>query len=398
MAHKIGKDKIMKKVDNTNSTIAVWIALVLFVLTSSVFAQPPDNAALLYYQAFLLYEKPDETMSKILTDFHDGKIGANEVIEQHIEKNRRVIDFIVTAAKTRNCDWGYDYSQGVDMVMPNLAQLRRASYLIEAEARLLGEKGDCKTALDRCLDMHKMGLHAADRTIIGYLVAIAISARANTTIPGILKDTPAEPATLKWLRNELFVLSSKQVSAQPALQMEQEVALESATLEGLEQLGRCLMLDPNEMEQLRGFDEDLIEQNRDYYTNYMASAQAALSASETYEQIYTKLKKLDERLRDVAEEPGSVMAAALAPAVWRIYAQDIRAKTYSNAIRTAIDVYIIKAETGQLPDALPAGLPKDLFSGKDFEYEKKDAGFVLRCQARDLLKDVVHEYEFKVSD
>ena len=158
------------------------------------------------------------------------------------------------------------------------------------------------------------------------------------------------------------------------------------------------MLDPNEMERLRGFDEDLIEQNRDYYINYMASAQAAWSASETYEQIYTKLKKLDEQLRGVAEEPGSAMAAALAPAVWKIYAQDIRAKTYSNAIRTAIDVYIIKAETGELPDALPAGLPKDLFSGKDFEYEKKDAGFVLRCQARDLLKDVVQEYEFKVSD
>lgn len=388
----------MKIVANNNSTIGISIALVLFVLSSSVLAQPPDNAALSYYQAFLLYEKPDETMSKMLADFRDGKIVANEIIEQHIEKNRRVIDFIVTAADTPNCDWGYDYSQGFDMVMPNLAQLRQVTFLIEAEARLLSEQGDCKMALDRCLSMHKMALHAADRTIIGYLVALAISQRANTTIPAILKGTPAEPATLRWLRNELFVLSGKQVSAQPALQMEQEVALQSATLEGLEQLGRWLMLDPNEMERLRGLDEDLIEQNRDYYTNYMVSAQAALSASETYEQIYTKLKKLDEQLRAVAEEPGSTMAAALAPAVWKIYGQGIRAKTHSNAVRTAIDIYIIKAETGQLPDALPAGLPKDLFSGKDFEYEKKDAGFVLRCQARDLLKDVVHEYEFEVSD
>lgn len=388
----------MKTVSNDNSIMVISAALILFLATSAAVAQPPDNAALLYYQAFLLYEKPDETMSKMLEDFHSGKIGANEVIQQHIEKNRRVIDFIVTAADTANCDWGYDYSQGFDLVMPNLAQLRRMSYLIEAEAKLLGEQGDYRTALERCLSMHKMALHAADRTIIGYLVAIAIGARANTAIPAILKNTPPEPATLKWLRNELFVLSSKQVSAQPALQMEQEVALASATLEGLEQLGRCLMLDPNEMERLRGLDQGLIEQNRDYYTNYMASALAALSGSETYEQIYTKLKKLDEQLKAVAEEPGSAMAAALAPGVWRIYAQDIRAKTHSNAIRTGVDIYIIKAETGRLPDALPAGLPKDLFSGKDFEYEKKDAGFVLRCQARDLLKDVVHEYEFKVSE
>jgi hypothetical protein len=41
-------------------------------------------------------------------------------------------------------------------------------------------------------------------------------------------------------------------------------------------------------------------------------------------------------------------------------------------------------------------LPKDLFSGEDFEYEKKDDGFVLRCRAKDLGKDKIHEYEFKL--
>jgi len=64
---------------------------------------------------------------------------------------------------------------------------------------------------------------------------------------------------------------------------------------------------------------------------------------------------------------------------------------------TAVDIYIINAKTGKLPDAIPASLPKDMFSGKDFEYEKTADGFILRCQGRDLLKDEVHEYEFKVA-
>jgi len=50
----------------------------------------------------------------------------------------------------------------------------------------------------------------------------------------------------------------------------------------------------------------------------------------------------------------------------------------------------------QLPDELPADLPKDLFGGKDFEYERTKDGFVLRCQGKDLSKDKIYEYEFKV--
>ena len=57
---------------------------------------------------------------------------------------------------------------------------------------------------------------------------------------------------------------------------------------------------------------------------------------------------------------------------------------------------MIRARTGKLPDSLPAGLPKDLFSGKDFIYEKTEEGVILRCQGKDMEIDEIHEYEFKV--
>ena len=59
---------------------------------------------------------------------------------------------------------------------------------------------------------------------------------------------------------------------------------------------------------------------------------------------------------------------------------------------------MIKAKTGKLPDELPAGLPKDLFSDRDFEYIKTADGFILRCQGKDLGKDEIYEYEFKVKN
>jgi len=49
-----------------------------------------------------------------------------------------------------------------------------------------------------------------------------------------------------------------------------------------------------------------------------------------------------------------------------------------------------------MTDEIPADSPKDLFSGKDFEYEKTKDGFVFRCRGKDLFKDEIHEYEFKV--
>jgi len=44
----------------------------------------------------------------------------------------------------------------------------------------------------------------------------------------------------------------------------------------------------------------------------------------------------------------------------------------------------------------PEGLPKDLFSGKDFRYEKTADGFTLRCRGKDLDKNETYQYEFKV--
>ena len=82
--------------------------------------------------------------------------------------------------------------------------------------------------------------------------------------------------------------------------------------------------------------------------------------------------------------------------MYNLYNNGIQSETSSNALKTALEIYIIAAQTGQLPDSLPGGLPQDLFSGKDFEYEKTSEGFILRCQGKELGKDEIHEYEFKV--
>ena len=94
--------------------------------------------------------------------------------------------------------------------------------------------------------------------------------------------------------------------------------------------------------------------------------------------------------------PDALLTAIFLPAIQKIYSVGIRTKTVSNATLAALDIYIIKAQTGKLPDSLPAGLPKDMFSGEDFEYKKSGGGFVLRCRGKDLGNNKTYEYEFKV--
>jgi len=391
----------MKSINSNNLTKTICIVLVMFVSAPAVFADTPDNAALLYYQAFLLYEKPDDTMDKMLSDFLDDKIKANEVIEQYIEKNRKVIDFIITAADTPSCDWGYDYSQGLELAMPNLAQLRQVTYLMQTEAKLLAEQADYRMALEHCLSMHKMALHSADSTIVGYLVAIAISGRANSTIQDILKDTAEDLQTLDWLRNQVDKISERFPQFETVIQHEQNTLGIYMTRERFYELisNEGLVEEPSLLkiaqERFLAADEQFFTRNRDYWQSHFAAVKAALD--KPYSQAFAELQRVGNKAKsDVIENPNATATAILAGPFDRVYSLSVRLRTHLNSVGAAIDIYQIKAKTGQLPDSLPADSPKDLFSGKDFEYEKTTEGFILRCQGKNLARNEIHEYEFKV--
>ena len=95
-------------------------------------------------------------------------------------------------------------------------------------------------------------------------------------------------------------------------------------------------------------------------------------------------------------EPESIMTVLLGFPWNNLYNHSIQHQVFSNILLVAVEIYIIADKTGKLPDSLPEGLAKDLFSGGDFQYRKTDDGFVLRCQGEDLEEHKVQEYEFKV--
>ncbi len=78
------------------------------------------------------------------------------------------------------------------------------------------------------------------------------------------------------------------------------------------------------------------------------------------------------------------------------FKSQVRHTAQINSIKAAVDVYLVLAKTGQLPEKLPDHLPKDPYSSKDFEYETTKEGFVLRCRVKPIDEREVRQYEFKV--
>ena len=390
------------KTVNHKSLILSCILVILLTSVSPVMAYPPDNAAVLYYRSFLIMKEPGEDLNKMLTDLRKGSIKPNDEIRQHLQQNQSVIELLETASNIPNCDWGRDISEGFDLLMPELSKLRQMAFMLIADAQVLSEKGDYKTALKRCLTVHKMSRHVGDDLLISYLVGVALNTTANERTKEILSGMPGDLETLTLLKNQIFEISNKATTIKAAISKEKEICLQEMRKEKIDTILQALkdeyidsLIPKDSADRIRKADEEFFRASREYYMGFMTGVQAALDLP--YPQSRNRLDELNEKAKkDVAENPAAILTASLSSAVGKISSIEVRNKTFFNANIAAIDIYIVKAKTGRLPDTLPADLPRDLYSGKDFEYEKTKDGFILRCRGRDLDKDEIHQYEFKV--
>ena len=390
------KTEILSKLTRV---LFVFLIALLFIVPA--FAYPPDNAALLYYQVCSFYN-PQREIKDMLRDFAKGKIEPNETIINHIEQNKHIIEIVLDAVKIENRDWALDYSKGLNMIMPPLGCLKASVFLTLADGRMYAEKGDFKTAFQRCIHVQAMARHVSEQTYVSYLVATSMHILSNVCIQDMLSCIQPDLETLVWLKNNLktfdednscLIIAHNGEKQWCAFEMRKERArniidmIASGNCSGNQILWDHLLTE----------NDEFFNKNRMYYFNAMENLEGVLRSKLPYPQNYDKLAKLTKKFeREYEQNPDAELTASFLPAIHRIYSLGTRAKTVSNATWVALDLYIIKAQTGQLPDELPTGLPQDLFSGKDFHYEKTAQGFILRCQGKDLVKDEIHEYEFKV--
>jgi len=389
-----------------NNRIPMPLCALLLTLGVGVpvlaYPPDPDNAALLYYQAFLSCPKVDEPVDTQLRDFADGKIALNKEIEDYVESCRSAIKLAIAASELRECDWGLRYSEGFSMILAHLAQTRTLGHILIADARIVASRGKYAEALARCVTVLKITRHVGDKTLISTLVGWAVEGTTYRCIQDLLGQMPPDLKALEQLRADLAALSKRPLSLKNSLEIEREVVLEQIKMEKVPDLLKDL--DPNRspeesMKLIMDYGgEAFLEQCQGHYSKFMISVMSIIESDASYAEAH-------RRLAEAFEQPGkdqknkkkeAMFTASITPALRKVYGLMIKATTHANAVRAAVELYIAKGKTGRLPETLPVGLPKDLFSGEDFEYKKTEAGFMLRCRGKDLDKDEIHQYEFKV--
>jgi hypothetical protein len=384
-----------------------WLlAAITAVLATSWIASPasaaippdPDNAALLYYQAFLSLADLDKEARDHIAEVARGETAPTDKAREYVEKCRQAIDFADAAKNLRMCNWGFRYSQGFEAVMPYLAQIRFLSYVMLADARIRTLDGDCKGALERCLQMGTFARHIGDDPLIAYLVGVAVQRLGYQCMNDIVATNVTDPELLRWLKSELDTAGGKGLTPATALKVEMEITLNLLQIDKLDRLAKIMLeMEPEDKDMtkfLGSADEAMMERARQLYSQCLTSALAILNGTRPYEQAHRELTAplagLDPK------DPASAIVRFITPALASILSAKTNLEACANATEAGLEICLQRAETGKLPQVLPADLPKDPFSGQDFQYERTSTGFTLRCRAKDLAKDKVYEFAFTV--
>ncbi|MHC4564836.1 MAG: hypothetical protein ACYTE3_03670 [Planctomycetota bacterium] len=388
----------MRTIHRARLVQAVCATLILLTSTSHLCAYPPDNAAVLYYRACLVYDA-NSTMTGKLTDFVKGNIGADKEIKDYVERNKFAIKYFVDAGESPNSDWGLDYSEGIQLQMPHYAPLRTLGKIVLARAKIASDSADHKQALDLCLSVHRASAHIADGGIlISHLVGISLNAMANQCVTDIIPQISDDIDMLFWLKSQIDDVSQRFPSIKTSMNSDFRICAQDIRKDKIERILEMVgdSIPKKQLQIIRNGDSAFFKANREYFLEYFSDCLTAVDLP--YPQSYKQLVKLSEKPAiESKKNPNATIAAYFAPATGRIVCLDIRARTHFNAVKTALDLYMTKVKTGQLPTELPEDMPKDLFSGRDFEYEKTKDGFLLRCRGKDLGKDETYQYEFKVT-
>ncbi len=395
-------------------TIVVTVFLLSLTLSSTSIAGsiPPDptNAALLYYQALMTMPIPEGEVIDQLDKAAKGEIEPDQ-IRTFLQNDDNCIEFVEAAVGLSQCDWGYRFSLGLDVQLPQMWQLRRLSYILAADARLHAFDGEYRQALERCQLIDSLSRHVGDDTLISYLVSLAIRELAMKCVQDIIGQIADDAECLQALRHELTMAAPLTVSPIEPLKIEVEIMADLMQVDKrnkmIEAMGIGLdndapqgvedIVDDLEKERkafIASLDAKTLKQARTIYRERIAAMLTTLNTPMPYAEKYQRLKKLSTDFNQ--DDPASRVAGAFTGNMANVYTIRVRNDTHANALLAGLDICLQRAESGKLSTTLPEGLPKDPFSGQDFQYELTDKGFTLRCQTKDPVKDIVHEYAFTV--
>jgi len=345
-----------------------------------------------------------------------------------MKKCRDAIELVRAASELSYCDWGIRCSQGKGQCVIPPIKIRRFIFMLRVDALLLAANGDYHEAFESCIMMRRFARHLGNDINIHYIMSTTIDRTALYNTKIVLGSHRPKVETLTWLKNQLATRKNSSLFLNEMLKMDFELTLDrlrnnnyilDKALEAmhLKDQIRSSFRKKDELTDIEGgkvqsiSDEELIALAGEPYESFLNSALQIINSGMSYKEKLSKIESLTEEIENefggdpasypmMVAHPEKLLTLSIiiqcAEAVANLYKLHINHVALLNALKTGIEVYLIEVETGQLPEKLPEGAPKDPFTGRDFAYEITEEGFTLSLPDKNIPEQRQRPYEFKV--
>lgn len=176
---------------------------------------PAENAAPVYEKAFAAFVTegvPTSELGEALrlrSGFEPLEGEALEAIAQVIAANEAAIGLLKEATAYPYLRHNLDFTDGVNLLIPHVGQLRNGARLLAGEAIFAAEQGDRARAGEAVQTMFRMAIHLAEEpTLISHLTKIAIEGIGRSALERVLDRVELAPAVLAELRRSLRTLET----------------------------------------------------------------------------------------------------------------------------------------------------------------------------------------------
>lgn len=342
---------------------------------SATKADPAANAAIKYWQAFGLLPALDKDQEGIVNEWDKAPINAAAL--KIIEQSRNSLEYLHRGAKLAQCDWGLEYKDGINMLIPHLAKVRTLANLAALRARHEFERGNAKAGWDDVRAILMLARHVeTDPIMISQVVGYGAEGIAIQAAASHLQDSKPSLADAAVV---LDLLPANPTYTQ-MLQVEKQTSAEWLIQE-------LLIAEKNKPGSWRKAWNDLLGGPNEGGTETskapaVKSLDEAVKLLEGLPPLYDEVARLtelpwpefDARYSQFIQKvrASNAAAAAIFPAMERVVAGKRRADARIALLKAAVAV----AQGG--PDRLKD--IQDPFGDGPFEYKAVDGGFELKSK------------------
>ncbi len=364
------------------------VSCLFFLMSFGVSQAEIDNAALLYYQA--LSECPNSApFSPAERDAIRSGNGSSDILRRVADEHRTVIRLVETGSLISHSDWNVPSYGRIEYGSIWELRLRKLAEIVDADARLLAATGDEKGAFKRCLTLRQMALHMGDDPDLGFY-AMVYYRYALKSVKRILGQVPVDVQLLAWLNDRLAIRPRTVNWMMSYMEMTFKFEFDQlpqfmGTVGGLRNIRTVRPNDGSAAYKTKKKawddldDGELIRLVKERYIPFQKEVRNILAGFEPpYEQADMRLHKLIDAMHEESKDDPLLVTWLLEPrALCRARDLFIEIQTEINALNTALEVYLIQAQTGRLPKALPLDSPINPYNNEDFRYKLTDDGFAL---------------------